>query len=167
MRRLKYNRDLQTADFKRDYVMMLAVAIFFGIVVGEVALAVSIPVYFVRSDLWAIEIARQSLHRSFDGLRLRSRKLDESGKLKDSLAGGENQLVLWDLNMMAHYLRENRDTMAPERAAELNRELSGLSRIQTRAEQKKPYNRIESLNPRKALDRLTAELQRKVKTDEK
>lgn len=167
MRRLKYNRDLQTADFKRDYVMLLAVAIFVGIVVGEVALAVSIPVYFVRSDLWAIEIARQSLHRSFDGLRYRSRKLDESGKLKDSLAGGENQLVLWSLNMMAHYLRANRDTMAPERAAELNRELSGLSRIQTRAAQKKPYNRIESLEPRKALDRLAAELQRKVKSDEK
>ena len=167
MRRLKYNRDLQTADFKRDYVMLLAVAIFFGIVVGEVALAVSIPVYFVRSDLWAIEIARQSLHRNFDGLRYRSRKLDESGELKDSLAGGENQLVLWDLNMMAHYLRENRDTMASERAAELNRELSGLARIQTRAAQKKPYNRIESLDPRKALDRFAAELERKVKPDEK
>ena len=167
MRRLKYNRDLQTADFKRDYVMLLAVAIFVGIVVGEVALAVSIPVYFVRSDLWAIEIARQSLHRSFDGLRYRSRKLDESGKLKDSLAGGENQLVLWSLNMMAHYLRANRDTMAPERAAELNRELSGLSRIQTRAAQKKPYNRIESLDPQGALDHLAAELQQKVKTDEK
>ena len=167
MRNFKYSRDLQTANFKRDYVMMMAVVIFFGIVVGEVALAVSIPVYFVRSDLWAIEIARQSMHRSFDGLRLRSRKLDESGKLKDSLAGGENQLVLWSLNMMAHYLRENRDTMAPERAAELNRELSGLSRIQTRAAQKKPYNRIESLDPRKALDRLAAELERKVKTDEK
>ena len=167
MRRFKYNRDLQTANFKRDYVMLLAVAIFFGIVAGEVALAVSIPVYFVRSDLWAIEIARQSLHRSFDGLRYRSRKLDEGGKLKDSLAGGENQLVLWSLNMMAHYLRANRDTMAPERAAELNRELSGLSRIQTRAAQQKPYNRIESLEPRRALDRLAAELQRKVKTDEK
>ena len=145
----------------------VAVVIFFGIVAGEVALAVSIPVYFVRSDLWAIEIARQSLHRNFDGLRYRSRKLDESGELKDSLAGGENQLVRWDLNMMAHYLRENRDTMASERAAELNRELSGLARIQARAAQKQPYNRIESLDPQGALDHLAAELQQKVKTDEK
>ena len=167
MPKRKYSRDLQTANFKRDYVMLLAVAIFFGIVVSEVALAVSIPVYFVRSDLWAIEIARQSMHRSFDGLRLRSRKLDESGKLKDSLAGGENQLVLWDLNMMAHYLRENRDTMSPERAAALNRELTGLSRIQAHAAQNKPYNRIESLDPRKTLDRFAAELERKVKPDEK
>ncbi len=167
MRNFKYSRDLQTANFKRDYVMVMAVVIFFGIVVGEVALAVSIPVYFVRSDLWAIEIARQSLHRSFDGLRLRSRKLDESGKLKDSLAGGENQLVLWDLNMMAHYLRAHRETMSPEQAAAIIRELNGLARIQARAAQKKPYNRIESLDPRKALDRFAAELERKVKTDEK
>ena len=167
MRKFKYSRDLQTANFKRDYVMMLAVVIFFGIVAGEVALAVSIPVYFVRSDLWAIEIARQSLHRSFDGLRYSSRKLDESGELKDSLEGGENQLVLWSLNMMAHYLRAHRETMSSEQAAAIARELNGLARIQARAAQKQPYNRIESLDPQGALDHLAAELQQKVKTDEK
>ena len=80
---------------------------------------------------------------------------------------GENQLVLWDLNMMAHYLRAHRETMSPEQAAAITRELNGLARIQARAAQKKPYNRIESLDPQKALDRLAAELQQKVKTDEK
>ena len=167
MRTVRYSRRLQTANFKHDYVMLLAVAIFFGIVAGEVALAVSIPVYFVRSELWAIEIARQQLHRNFDHLRGRSRSLEEGGKLKDSLAGGENQLVLWNLNMMAHYLRENRDTMPPEQTAAITRDLNGLNRIQSRAAQNRPYNRIESLNPRQALNRLAAELERKGKTDGK
>ena len=34
-----------SAKFKRDYVAMLAVAIFFAIIFCEVALAVSIPAY--------------------------------------------------------------------------------------------------------------------------
>ena len=163
----KYSRALQTANFKRDYVTVLAVVIFFLIVIGELALSISIPVYFVRSDLWAVQLARQSLHRDFDSLRQRSRRLEEKGTLKDSIAGDENQLVLWNLNMMAHYLRAHRDTMPPEQAAAIARDLMGFNRIHLRASKKQPYNRIEKLDLQPALERLAKELEQKGTAGEK
>ena len=92
MARVKLDKKLFTANFKRDYVAYSAVAIFALIVLSEVVLAVSIPVYFVRSDLWDLQIARQQLMTDFDALRGFCHKL--SPKNPDAVE--ENNILLWD-----------------------------------------------------------------------
>ena len=98
------DRSLFTAKFKRDYVAASAVVIFFLIVVSEITLAVGIPTYLLRSDIWALQIKRQQLLTSFDTLR---RTCNEA-QIKDTAADEENKIVLWSLNLMANYLRLHR-----------------------------------------------------------
>ena len=142
MARVKLDKKLFTANFKRDYVAYSAVAIFALIVLSEVVLAVSIPVYFVRSDLWDLQIARQQLMTDFDALRGFCHKL--SPKNPDAVE--ENNILLWDLNLMANYLRENQKTLDRAEVAALREDLAQIRRLAERLSRGQAFNAPVRLN---------------------
>ena len=90
-----------SANFKRDYVAALAVVIFALIVVAELTLAVAIPTYLYRENAMALEVRRLKLLESFDTARRRC----GSVKTKTTAAEMELQLVSWNLDRLAVYLR--------------------------------------------------------------
>ena len=58
-----------SAKFRRDYVALGAVLIFFAIVFCEIALAVAIPSYLRREEAMARSVRRLELQEQFDSLR--------------------------------------------------------------------------------------------------
>ena len=153
MARVKLDKKLFTANFKRDYVAFSAVAIFVLIVLAEVVLAVSIPLYFVRSNLWDLQIARQHLMSDFDGVRGHFHKLS----LKTPDAVEEVNLLLWDLNLMANYLRANEKTLSREEIAELSADISQIRRLAGRLQRDRAFNQPIRLNTAAAMKSIRSE----------
>ena len=95
------NLPLLSADFKRDYVATLAIVLFFLIVVAEITLAIAIPAYLYRENAMALEVRRLKLLESFDSARNRCNRI----KPKNTAASMELQLVSWNLDRLAVYMR--------------------------------------------------------------
>lgn len=117
-----------SAKFKRDYVAALAVVIFFAIVLAEIVLAVSIPAYLHREDAMALQVRRLQLLESFDG----ARNLGNSLKLKGEIAEYEARLVMWNLNLLATYLRENSADLTSGEIASLQNDIRAFTGILAR-----------------------------------
>ena len=154
MATVKVDKALFTANFKRDYVAYSAVGIFALIVLAEVVLAVSIPLYFVRSDLWDLQIARQQLAADFDGLRNWCDRM----KLKNADAVEENNILLWNLNLMANYLRANGKRLGRDEIRALSADLTAMRRIAKYIEKDRPFNVPARLNIAGQLAAAEAEL---------
>ncbi len=150
----KFDKSLFTAKFKRDYVAFSAVGIFVLIVLAEVTLAVSIPAYFVRSNLWELQIARQDLLSDFDNLRSQCNRF--SGKTPALTE--ENGILLWNLNLMSNYLRENEKRLQREDIRSLKEDLRQMHQLHSRLRQGKAFNQIRSLNTGTAVGMIQAEL---------
>jgi len=142
MATVKIDKKLFTANFKRDYVAYSAVAIFALIVLSEAVLAVSIPLYFVRSSLWDLQIARQQLMSDFDSLR----RFCQGMTPKNSDAEEENNILLWDLNLMANYLRANQKYLAREEISALSQDLTQIRGLAERLKQGQAFNTPIRLN---------------------
>ena len=148
------DRSLFTAKFKRDYVAASAVVIFCLIVISEITLAVGIPTYLLRSDIWALQIKRQQLLSSFDSLR----NYCNEAQIKETAADEENKIVLWTLNLMANYLRLHRQTINAEEIAAIQQDITDLRLIAGRAIQGKNVNQEMELNPQPFLTALTRQV---------
>lgn len=153
MAKVKLDKKLFTANFKRDYVAFSAVAIFVLIVLSEVVLAVSIPMYFVRSNLWDLQIARQHLMSNFDGVR----GFCHGMSLKTPDAVEENNLLLWDLNLMANYLRANEKNLTREEISELSADIVQIRRLAERLRRDKAFNQPIRLNTATAMKSIRME----------
>ena len=138
---MKKKQIIQSANFKRDYVAFSAVLIFFLIVIAEVALAISIPAYLTRENVLAVQVRRLQLLNSFDALRnyVRSIPANENGKK-------ELQLVSWNLNQLADYLRENSGKLTSNEIAELQEVVNEFRKVATVIAHRKSYTAEISLN---------------------
>lgn len=146
------DRSLFTAKFKRDYVAASAVVIFFLIVISEVTLAIGIPAYLLRSNLWAVQIQRQHLLSEFD----QARRYVRGEKFREADAEEENKLVLLTLNMMANYLRLRGDKLSSDEAGTLRRDISDLRLLTGRLTKGRPFSRARELDPSEFLKRQSA-----------
>ena len=90
-----------SADFKRNYVAVLAVALFLLMIAGEAVLAVSIPVYMKRENVLAEEVYLRETLLNFDGLR----RMCNSIKSNDEVVMLEKKLIGSGIDQMALYLR--------------------------------------------------------------
>ena len=113
--RLKY-----TANFKRDYVAGAALVIFFVIVAAETALAVALPLYMNQEAALAVSVRRLRLMETFDGTRSRATNL----KLKDETARAEAMLLVWNLDLMADYLRRYSKYLSGDELTVLQQQLN-------------------------------------------
>ncbi len=119
---------IQSAKFKRDYVAVSAIAIFFAIVLSEVALAVSIPAYLKRENAMATEVRRLALLRSFDGARYLANRPTGGGDAREM----EVRIIRWNLDQMAGYLRSEADNLDSDEIAQVQGYLKDMTRILTR-----------------------------------
>ena len=107
------NLPLQSANFKRDYVATLAIVLFALIVIAEVTLAIAIPAYLHRENSMALEARRVRMKENFDYARNRcnGKNPGDKNKLspKTTAAAMELQLVSWNLDRLAPYLRSPGD----------------------------------------------------------
>ena len=106
----------------------LAVVIFFAIVLAEIVLAVSIPAYLHREDAMALQVRRLQLLESFDA----ARNLGNSLKPNGETAELEARLVMWNLNLLATYLRENSADLTGEEIASLQNDVRAFTGILAR-----------------------------------
>ena len=116
---------IQSANFKRDYVAYFAVISFFVIFVGELVLAVSIPAYLSRSSSMAREVRRIRLMDSFDSVRY----LANSTKTGNDNAVLEKNLITWELDKLANYMRNHQKELSSEEVAQVQKlinEIGGL-----------------------------------------
>lgn len=135
--RLKYS-----AKFKRDYVAYLAVGFFFLIVISEVTLAVSLPLYMHRSSGMAVYIRKQTLLQSFDAARSEAKRLNS----KEPSVQAEARLIAWTLNSMADYLRLYAKELSSEDVAVLQQQLNEMRSVLAQLRKGKPFSKEYKLD---------------------
>ena len=116
---------IESANFKRDYIAYFAVISFFVIFIGELVLAVSIPAYLSRSSTLAREVRRMRLMDSFDGVRNQARGV----KTKNDNAALEKNLISWELDKLANYMRKHQKDLSSKEVAAVQKlidEIGGL-----------------------------------------
>ena len=116
---MKNLRSRYTANFKRDYVVAVAVIIFFLIVISELVLAVSLPLYMKRENVMAVSVQRLKLREHFDGIRAHAKKV----KVKNSTAQAEIDLIIWNLDRLADYMRHYIQYLSSDDLAILQQQL--------------------------------------------
>ena len=135
--RLKY-----TANFKRDYVAGAALVIFFLIVCGEIVLAVSLPIYMNREAALAVSVRRLRLVETFDQVRYRAKSL----KLKDDTSDSEAALLMWNLDLMASYLRKYSHYLTGEQLTVLQQQLNDMDAAVNQLARGIPFSQEYRLN---------------------
>ncbi len=110
-----------SAKFKRDYIAVSAVVIFFAIVAAEIALAVSIPLYIRREGAMAVEARRIRLLETFDHCRNSIR--NAARKSDSDTARLEFEILSWNLNLQANYLRTEAEYLTSDEIAALQRDI--------------------------------------------
>ena len=120
------NLPLQSANFKRDYVATSAIVLFFVIVIAEIALAIAIPTYLYRENSMALEVRRLKLLRDFDFARVRCAKVI---KPKSTAAAMELQLVSWNLDRLAPYLRNEAKNLSSDELARIQQAVDQSHRV--------------------------------------
>ena len=101
---------IKSANFKMDYIAFFAIFLFVVIVVAELSVIVGIPIIINHTQIYADFEVRNDFINTFDDTRKSAR----------TLAGiGDANLILWDLNQMATFLREKKNTIPMEVVDEL------------------------------------------------
>ena len=112
---------LLSANFKRDYVAASAILLFALIVISELALAVAIPAYLYRENAMAHQVRKLNLLESFDNARRRCNDV----KPRNNTIGMELKLVVWDLDLLAMYLRQENANLTDDDIAALQKYVDG------------------------------------------
>jgi len=131
-----------SAKFKRDYVAISAVVIFFSIVIAEFFLAVSIPLYVRRENVLALSVRKLSLIEEFDELRRNARKVSSS----NDVISAEADLLLWALNRNADYLREYADELTSDEVAKMQEYQRRIDAALNRLRKGTPFSQSVKLN---------------------
>ena len=123
-----------TVPFKRDAVSILAVAIFFIIIILQITIAIAIPWQMRQENIWADRVIRQTARGNFDALR---KKVNEYDRPENKNALGELQLIADAVNNQAIFLHENVDRISSEDYASLRDDVSAFTTIRNRIMQNK------------------------------
>ena len=150
-----------SAEFKRDYIALAATLAFCLIVISEVTLAVSIPMYLYRENSMAYQVLRLQLLYRFDGLRNKIKNT----RAKSDAAQAELQIVQWNLNSLADYLRDEADKLTFDEIKELLSMLNENDRFIQKIKSGKSFSQANKLNTARYIDSLIPK--REVKNAEK
>lgn len=139
-----------TAKFKSDYVAVSAIVLFFLIIISELTLAVSLPLFMKQENVMAVSVRRLHLLETFDKTRKLSRKLTS----KDDTVQAEAALLTWNLNRMADYLRDYAKYLSSEDLAVLQKQLNEMNASLTHLQNGKPFSQEYKLDYTPYLDRV-------------
>ena len=114
-----------STNFKRNYVAFFALMLFILMITSELLLALSIPVFIQRENIFSQEIRKRQVLMLFDDARSLCKKVDG----KDDITVMEKQLLSDTLNHLAIYLRKEADRLTPEDINELEPVVNDLYMI--------------------------------------
>lgn len=143
--RLKY-----TANFKRDYVAGAAVVIFFLIVASELFLAVWLPMCMRKESALAVSVRRLHLVESFDRVRRKARALAP----KEAIAKAEAGVLMWNLDLMASYMRKYVKYLSSDDLATLQQQLNEFEASVTYLSRGRAYSKQQKLDCSQFLDQV-------------
>ena len=143
-------RSKYTANFKRDYVAGSAIAIFFLIVISEITLAVSLPLYMRSENAMAVSVRRLKLIETFDDARKKARSL----KVKNETAKAEAALLRWNLDRMAEYLRLYAKYLSGDEIATLQTQLNEMRASLNQLQKDVPFSTEYNLDYTPYLERI-------------
>lgn len=130
------NKQIRSANFKRNTLTVAAVILFGLIVTSEIALAISIPWYLTSENAMAREVLQINLRDSFD----RARRLSNESKIKDEIKQTEMRLVRWSLDSMADYLRQHTANLNTEELKHIQGVITSLTQIANRIHSRRSYS---------------------------
>ena len=132
----------ESVKFKKDYLAYFSFAAFFLIVIGEIVLAITIPLYLSRSTAMSHEVRRIKLMRSFDKVRDAARKIKPVGNNAEL----ERRIVMWELDKLASYLRNNVEYLDSDEVAELQKIVDQSGAILSRLRRKRSFSKAAKLD---------------------
>ena len=147
---MKNLRAKYTANFKRDYVAGAAVVIFFLIVLSEIFLAFSVPVYMKQENAMALAVRRLQLIQTFD----KTRQAAVTTKVKNETAKAEIAVLAWNLNRMAEYLRQYSKYLSSDEIAVLQQQLNEMDAIVSQLRRGVPFSKENVINYTPYLERV-------------
>ena len=150
-----------SAEFKRDYIALAATLAFFLIVISEVTLAISIPMYLYRENSMAYQVARLQLLSHFDGIRNKIKNINA----KSDAAEAELQIIRWNMNSLADYLRAESENLTFDEVKELQKILTENDRFIEKIRSGKSFSKANKLDTSRYIDSLIPK--REVKNAEK
>jgi len=146
----EFDRSMLSANFKRDYVAVTAVLIFFFIVAAEVVLAFSIPLYVQKENAMALQIQRQRMTVYFDTTRRFASRIVP----RSVAATLEVRLIRWNLDKLAYYLRDHAPDLTSDEIAHLHKSIDVMRRALHQLEKDKPHSVEVKLQTSAYLDAL-------------
>ncbi len=132
-----------SANFKRNYVAVFAVGLFFFMIISEVVLAVSIPVYMSRENLLSHQVRNREMQLRFDYIRAVCKNIPSS----DDTLALEKRLISDTLDYLAKYLRQEASNLTEEEVKDLDQLMIKMEKIVKRLASGKSYsqeNRLDS-----------------------
>ena len=132
-----------SANFKRNYVAVFAVGLFFFMVISEVVLAVSIPVYMSRENMLSHQVRNREMQLGFDQIRTVCKNISSSNETLVL----EKNLMMDTLDYLAKYLRQEASNLTEEEVKELDQLMIKMEKIVRRLASGKSYsqeNRLDS-----------------------
>ena len=147
---MKNLRSRYTANFKRDYVAAVAVIIFFLIVISELVLAVSLPLYMKQENAMAVSVRRLKLLETFDEIRGHAKSV----KVKNSTAQAEIDLIVWNLDRMADYLRQYIQYLSSDDLAILQKQINEMNASIASLKRGVPFSREYKIDYTPYLERI-------------
>lgn len=139
-----------SANFKRNYVALFALMMFLLVVIGEIVLAVSIPVYMQREDVMVAETNRLEALQAFDYLRHYCNAIPE----KNRIVALEKQLLCHSLDRFAIGLRKSAESLTPEEVARLQKSVNSLLKSAMQLAQGKNFSKDNPLDTAAYINRL-------------
>ena len=151
------NTTIQSADFKKDYVTVLAVGLFVFIVLSELFVAVSIPITINHTALYAEHGVRQKVISEFDSLRSECSKKPANANPVTVL---EKKLIRWDLDIISTHMREYSLDMPIEEIEAVGDDIMQYKNIVAELNQPgaKPFCKAQTLD----LSRITQRIEKKL-----
>ena len=134
---LKYS-----ANFKRNYLVFFAFALFTLMIVAELLLALSIPRFVQRENAYAGEIRKREMLMLFDTTRTVCNDIKETS---DTIKL-EKKLLLDTLDYLAIYLRKESDRLTPEDVDKLSPQIVEMYKIAARLEKGESFSKENQLD---------------------
>lgn len=152
---LTVKNNFQTVKRRTDWVTLLGMVLFVAIVIGEVAVAIGVPLLVREEGVMAGKVTKLTTLELFDGTR--SRCEDITKKAGSSLNKSEVAVIWEPLNILADYLREQVNTMSTRQFVAVQERVRKLRGFLNPLEKGKPYSERIELSTAAYLKKLSEE----------